>query len=467
MKSLLYILVIVSSLSFTKLHGQTYLHATVGQQNTYSGGCPVATCSGNYYDDGGAGSNYSNNVNNIYQIFCPNSAGTCLRLTFNAFDLESYSAFWGWGEYLTIGNGPAQNSTLFTTAPANGSGIITGTPTVPFSYTANNSSGCLTVRFRSDGSTRRPGWSASISCVPCAVRQADGNSDCTAPTQICSNGSFAGSSPGPGSNAADGCTGCVTGETYSNWYIFSPQTSGSLSLAISPNVGTDDLDFALYGPGASCGSLGSPIRCSYAAGTGATGMGNGAVDNSEDVNGNSWVAPVNVVAGQIYFLMINNWTAGGAGYNVSFAGSTASLDCTPLSVELTSFSGVSYETYNTLSWKAEASGNVDYYTLERSTDAENWDFVSEQSNSKLTDFKVSYSVNDEQFIPGEVNYYRLSRTNFNKETTHIRTISLLNKNEPVRILKIVNMLGQEVDPNYEGMRIIMYSNGTSLKKVGK
>lgn len=466
MKNLLQLFAFVFIVSIAK--AQTYNHPSVGQQNTYSGGCPIATCSGTYYDDGGAGANYSNNINNIYQVICPSSAGTCLQVNFTSFDVENSNWLFGPTDWLTIGNGPAQNSTLFTSSPANGSGQIFGQSGIaPFTYTANNSSGCLTFRFYSDGSTRRAGWAATLSCVPCAARQANGNSDCTSPTQICSNGSFAGSSPGPGSNAADGCSGCVTGETYSNWYIFSPQTSGSLSLAINPNVGGDDLDFALYGPGASCNSLGAPIRCSYAAGNGSTGMGNGAIDVSEDVSGNSWVSPVNVVAGQIYFLMINNWTAGGAGYNVSFAGSTASLDCTPLAAELISFSGVANETYNTLSWKSESASQVDYYTLERSIDMEKWEIVSEQSGSQNTDFSISYSINDENFKTGIVNYYRLSKTNFDKKTTQIRTISLVNNAIPVTVVKVINMMGQEVNPEYEGLRIIQYSNGTSTRKVGK
>jgi hypothetical protein len=448
------------------LGAQTYYQSTAGVQNTYNGGCPVATCSGTFYDDGGSAGNYSNNINAIYRVFCPNTAGKCLKISFTSFNVEG-AGFFGPYDYLSIGNGPAQNSTLFTTSPADASGYIYGTPAVPFSYTANNSSGCLTVRFSSDGSTKKAGWAATLSCVNCAAAQPAGNSDCSSPTQICSNANLTDNSPGPGINATDGCSGCVTGETYSNWYVFSPQTSGSLSMAINPNVGTDDLDFALYGPGVSCGSLGTPIRCSYAAGSGSSGMGNGAVDNSEDVTGDSWVAPVNVVAGQVYYLMINNWTAGGAGYDLNFAGSTATLDCTPLPIELTSFKGVAQEKFNTLSWTTASESNIDYYTLERSTDGENWRLVSTQTGSTAGDFSLTYSVNDADYIPNEVNYYRLSKTTKDGKSEAIRTISLVNNGEPLKVLKVVNMLGQEVQSDYEGLRIIIYSDGSVLKKSGK
>ncbi len=68
---------------------QTYLHPTTGVAGTYSGGCQVHTCSGNYYDNGGPGGNYSNNINWIYWTFCPNNSTQCLRMQFTSFDVES------------------------------------------------------------------------------------------------------------------------------------------------------------------------------------------------------------------------------------------------------------------------------------------------------------------------------------------------------------------------------------------
>lgn len=459
-----YLLVLPICFNVLTTNAQTYLHPTTGVQNTYSGGCPISTCSGTYYDNGGAGGNYNNNINSIYQVFCPNSPNICLRMTFTAFDVQPPGVFYR--DYLSVGNGPAQNSTLFTTAPADVNGYIYGTPAVPFTYTANNSSGCLTLRFTSNASTVRPGWAATISCVACGARQPDGNSGCDAPTGICGTGNFAGSSPGPGSNAADGCSGCVTGETYSNWYNFTAQTTGTLNLTIAPNVPGDDLDFALYGPGATCAALGVPIRCSYAAGTGSTGMANPAVDNSEDVSGNSWVAPLNITAGQTYMLMVNNWTAGGAGYNVSFPGSTASLDCIVTNMETTNFEGKTESNLNILSWNPESSSVVDFYSLERSIDMNHWETIATEYGNQSESFSLTYVVEDKNFTPNVTNYYRLSKT-FLDQKSEIKTISLINKTEPIYVIRTINMFGQEVDSDFKGLRIIQYSNGSFEKKVGK
>src|SRR5690606_20096980 len=140
----------------------------------------------NYFDNGGAGSNYSNNIGSIYRVFCPSIAGNCMRVTFNSFAVEP--AGFAYYDYLTVGNGPTQNSPLLTTAPANALGYIYGTPAVPFSYTSTDASGCLTFRFTSDGSITRPGWSATMQCVPCAGGpNGTDNSDCQTLTPLCSN----------------------------------------------------------------------------------------------------------------------------------------------------------------------------------------------------------------------------------------------------------------------------------------
>jgi hypothetical protein len=70
------------------IRSQVYLHPTSGLASTFVGNCMVNTCSGTYYDNGGAGSNYANNINQIYRVFCPTSPSMCVRLTFTSFNVE-------------------------------------------------------------------------------------------------------------------------------------------------------------------------------------------------------------------------------------------------------------------------------------------------------------------------------------------------------------------------------------------
>lgn len=327
---------------------QNYYHPTTGQQGTYSGGCQIHTCSGNYYDNGGPGGNYSNNINWIYQTFCPNNSTQCLRVSFNSFNVESGCFLSGCAispccyDILRIQNGPAQNGPiLWEGCGTNSPGTITST----------DASGCLTFRFCSDGSVTRSGWAATFTCVNC-TRQPAGNSDCQQSVPVCSNNSITDNSYGPG--ASPQCGGCVTNENYTNFYIFQPQgASGNIGLSICPTNGNDDYDFAIWGGFTTnnlntlCGSLGSPVRCSYAmypnmgpcgASSACTGMAVGNSDVSEDVCGNGWVAPLSVTAGQYYILMINGWTAGTQGYTLSWnlpPGMT--FNCAPLSQPVVSF----------------------------------------------------------------------------------------------------------------------------------
>ncbi len=161
---------------------------------------------------------------------------------------------------------------------------------------------------------------------------------------------------------AEGCSDCNTGEQYSNWYKFTAVSSGTLGFTINPNNDLNNFDFALYGPNTTCGSLGTPVRCSAAqvAGNGNTGLQSGSVDNSEDVNGDQFVSQLSVTAGESYSLLINafNSSSGSNGYNISFNG-TASIDPTTVG-EALHFDGVNdFVNINNLS--ATTNSN---YTIE-------------------------------------------------------------------------------------------------------
>lgn len=420
------LLCLVSSNSF----GQ-YSHPTVGINSEYVGSCLVANCGpSTYTDNGGALGNYALNINNVYRVFCPSIAGNCMRVTFTSFDVEN-----GW-DWLMVGNGPTQNSPLFTTAPANGLGRITGTPAVPFSYTATGASGCLTFRFWSDNIITRPGWSATLSCVPCAGGpNGTDNSDCQTMTPLCSGSAITTNSTGPGI-VAEGCTGSACpagGENHSNWYTFQAQTTGTLSVTINPAVGTDDYDFAIYGPNVTCGALGAPIRCTDSGTTGMTcacgTAGAANTDLTEDVTGNGVVRILNVVAGQNYILVVDKWSpSGGTGYTLSFGG-TASLDCVVLPVELAEFTAEYQPELHVvdLFWRTESERINDRWEVEKSTDGVNFEIINVVKGNGTTNTESQYFTIDENPNIG-MNYYRLNQwdTDGNGKHSEIRAVNVLD-----------------------------------------
>ncbi len=406
--------------------GQTYTHPTTGIASEFVGACQVSTCAGTYTDNGGAAGNYANSVNAIYRVFCPNAPGQCTRLTFTSFSMEPMIDPAGppvmdcYYDYLTIGNGATQNSPVIDQAPSSAASVtgrICGAPAVPFSYTATNSSGCLTVRMTSDLTVNSTGWSATISCVPCAGGPTGlTNNDCANATFLCASTTVPVNSTGPGISAeACGGGGCPAGgENYSNWYTIAIQTGGTLNFTINPTVATDDYDYAIYGPNVACGALGPAIRCSDAGVTGPTGLNAASVDNSESVFGDGFTAQLNVTAGQVYTIMIDEWTPTGAGYNLIFGG-TAVLSCLMMPVELIDFSAKFNDTRQQvdLNWTTASELNNDYFLVERSIDGENYEQIARIQGSGTTQEARYYESLDTHPIAGTINYYRLKQVDYN------------------------------------------------------
>lgn len=111
---------------------------------------PPFICGNLFTDAGGVNLNYANSVNETTTI-CPNDASTeAIQLVFTAFETEANY------DFLTIYDGNDITGTQV--------GIYDGTNS-PGTITAENSTGCLTINFTSDGSVNRAGWIADINCV--------------------------------------------------------------------------------------------------------------------------------------------------------------------------------------------------------------------------------------------------------------------------------------------------------------
>ncbi len=110
--------------------------------NTQPAATVLASTTGNFYDSGGAGGNYSDNERTVWTI--SPSGATSVTLSFNSFDTENT-----W-DYLYVYDGTDVWAPLI--------GYFTGT-TNPGTLVAN--SGSMTLEFRSDCITNAAGWNAS------------------------------------------------------------------------------------------------------------------------------------------------------------------------------------------------------------------------------------------------------------------------------------------------------------------
>lgn len=131
-------------------------------------------------------------------------------------------------------------------------------------------------------------------------------------------------------------------EENSTWIKFDIEKSGSLSFTITPHRSDDDLDFVVYKlPENEDFSQANIVRCMAAGDSGAnaltsncmgeTGLRDGEKDTSEDAGcsdpgDNTWLAPLRVVSGEKYVILISNVSSRGPGFNIRFGGS-AKLPC--------------------------------------------------------------------------------------------------------------------------------------------
>lgn len=272
----------------------------------------------------------------------------------------------------------------------------------------------------------------SASCV------VSSSQDCAGGTSICNDALLSGNSNGPGPiDDIDGTTGGCLGinENESSWYFFEAQTSGKLEFAIKPINGTDDYDFALWGPYPSgstpasiCPPSGAPIRCSFAAGapnplTG-TGLVTGAGDTSEDTGGDDIVDPIFPTAGDVYILLIDNYAATTSPFNMDMTLTNGlTLNCTALPIELLSFNGYSEDGYNRLEWQTTSELNNDRFVVQKSHDGVLFQYLGEIEGKANSNRNVEYNFIDENINNG-ILYYRLRQEDFDGSYSYSNTIAV-------------------------------------------
>ncbi|MBK9733066.1 MAG: T9SS type A sorting domain-containing protein [Chitinophagaceae bacterium] len=442
-----------------------YTQPIVGLGGSYLGGPMVATCGGTYTDNGGTAGNYANGVTlQVYKTFCPASINTCLRANFFSVDLKN-------GDKLEIMNGPTMESTAFSTgSPLVNTNCSTYEACMALGYgpyLSSDQSGCISFIFNSNASANGAGWVATFDCIPCASGpNGTDNNDCDLITPICTNTGFSDASTGPGV-AADVSDDCLITETYSNWYTFTISASGTLGMTIDPlstgNTVPDDYDWALYGPNVSCGSLGEPIRCSTATtqnqtnntgSMGNTGIGTASNNlypgyscaSTNDFNetscGNGWVNDLAVTTGQIYYLCVSKWSAGGSGFNLNWTlTGGAGIDCTILPIELTSFECHPQGNVITIDWTTASELNNDHFLLEKSYDGEHYETLATVPGKAFSSLPSNYFMLDNHPYPGN-NYYRLSQTDKNGHAQQLKTtVCDVTISDEQVLMQVMNLSG--------------------------
>ncbi|MFM7731773.1 MAG: gliding motility-associated C-terminal domain-containing protein [Flavobacteriales bacterium] len=186
----------------------------------------------------------------------------------------------------------------------------------------------------------RPIWLIFIFTLGCLARIA-GQSDCATATSVCNFNYDELNSPAGTGNVFEVAPGsCQTGgEFNSAWYVFSPQTDGLLNFELIPNNLNDDYDWSLFNitengcaginngtsPEVSCNSYGETGGQQGTTGISSANGGSGNSNGPGNLNGPAFNADLNVSAGNIYALVVMNYSSTLNGYNLDFGTSPVSI----------------------------------------------------------------------------------------------------------------------------------------------
>jgi hypothetical protein len=135
----------------------------------------------------------------------------------------------------------------------------------------------------------------------------------------------------------------------------------------------------------------------------------------------------------------------------------------PLPVELLYFEGKENPTFNYLKWATASEQNSSYFSIEKSTDGETWRTVGQEQAACNSTEKIIYSHLDniDQFA---LHYYRLVQYDIDGQSKIYGPIALNNEIKEKKIIKYINLLGQEVGDEAKGLIFEVYEDGT-LKRV--
>jgi hypothetical protein len=135
----------------------------------------------------------------------------------------------------------------------------------------------------------------------------------------------------------------------------------------------------------------------------------------------------------------------------------------PLPIELISFEGISKNTYNYLFWKTASEYNNDYFTIEKTLDGINFTPIANINGAGNSNMVLNYDYIDYNII-NTITYYRLKQTDYDGKYEYSNIIGLDNTKKVRLVVRVINLLGNDVDINSKGIVILIYDDG-SVKKI--
>jgi hypothetical protein len=135
-----------------------------------------------------------------------------------------------------------------------------------------------------------------------------------------------------------------------------------------------------------------------------------------------------------------------------------SLDTTtaPLPIELLSFDAEKENQSVLLSWQTATETNNDFFTIERSANALDWESIAQIKGAGNSNVQLSYNAIDKNPLKG-ISYYRLKQTDFDGAYTYSKVMAV-NRDE-----KLETPIS--VYPNPATNRIQISANQSSMNEI--
>lgn len=183
--------------------------------------------------------------------------------------------------------------------------------------------------------------------------------------------------------------------------------------------------------------------------------------NAQHWNGSSWDIPVG--SGSSVTSGVGTCTVTGA---TDFSPWVLTFVASALPVELISFDHVCKEKNAVINWSTRTETNNDYFQLERSNDALNFEVVAKIKGAGNSTMQKSYSYSDNLF-QSEKPYYRLKQVDYNGKFKYYPSIEVNDCGTSINSV-IVSTKGSEIQMEFtqkenENAKVILYDiNGRSV-----
>jgi len=149
---------------------------------------------------------------------------------------------------------------------------------------------------------------------------------------------------------------------------------------------------------------------------------------------------------------------------------TFEFSSTPLPIKLTSFNAELVNDYVELTWTTASEINNDFFTIEKSADAKNYEYVGEVAGAGNSSNILHYNYTDYDVSDGVV-YYRLKQTDFDGKFEYFppKMVNSSSTTNGLTIKKIMpnpfrNKFVMEIESENEGIaNVIIYNmNGIQV-----